>query len=529
MKQFSRLRSRAISVVVSILFSFFSVTGIASRLELTTKAWTVSLVMLLAVYAILFLFLAELFRRGPGTCTAQLPLPGLPATFGLLLLCWLPTYLAFYPGVFGYDGPVQINYLVTHTLSAHHPVFHTWLLGGCFWLGHLLGGYDIGLAIYTALQTLLVAFAGAYVLNWLRCRNVPALVWWFAAFFFAANPVLPLLNMNTTKDVPFSACFVLVFVSLIDLLEQGMTGDRAGVRRLILFAAASFFLCLMRNQGYYLLFAVAVITVLVLRRLRIRVAALTLVLALAGWFCMNPLMSLLGIPKGDAREMLSVPIQQLACVWNQDREGKLTLTAAERQGIEELIAPEYLIQYLPCNTDPVKTGFETEVLKGNLSKYLGLYVRLGLEHPDAYLEAFLDLSSGFWDIGQPGAYRHLMVTNSFPDLLGEEYDIQVDSKWEGYRSYLTLYVSHFADLPLLNILFGNALPAWLMLALLIAVIFRRRWELFCAVMFCAGQWGICLLSPAMLVRYCMPLMLCLPVFVGLLCEAMLRPKAESAR
>lgn len=518
MQRISWLRTHVLSLVLSVLFSLFTVSGIASRLQLYNRASVVSLAVFLVVYGVLFYFLVDGLLHRPRARTAESRLPSHPLMFGLLLLFWLPTYLAFYPGIFGYDGPVQIFYLVTDTLSAHHPVFHTWLLGGCFWLGKLLGGYAVGLAIYAALQGTFVAFAAAYTLQWLKKRNIPTFLWWFSAFFFAANPVIPLLNMNTTKDVPFSALFVLVFLQLIDLLEQGVTLDRSGAGKIARFLLTALVMCLMRNQGYYILFAIAVVTVLVLRRQRLRVAVLLLAAAILGWFCMGPLNTLLGIPKGDAREMLSVPMQQLACVWNKDQQGSLTLSEEDRQAIEELIPPEYLVQYNPADADLVKSGFQTEVLKADLPGYLSLYLRLGLRYPAAYWEAFSDLVSGFWDLAQPGQYRNLMISKTFEGVLGEEFDIQPDSHLEGYKTYLTLYVTNFSDLPLLNLLFSNALPAWVLLALMLAVILRRRAQLACAVLFCAAQWAICLLSPAVLVRYCMPLMLCMPVFAALLWE-----------
>lgn len=526
MQAFVSRRPWRAALGLSVLFSCFTVTGIAARLQLFDRASLTALVMLLAVYGVLFYLLLYGVLCRPKARTAESRLPSFPLTFGLLLLCWLPAYLAFYPGVFGYDGPVQIYYLVTDTLSAHHPVFHTWLLGGCFRLGRLLGGYDIGLAIYAALQSIFVAFAAAYALHWLKRRNVPVLLWWASAFFFAANPVLPLLNMNTTKDVPFSALFVLVFLQLVDLLERGIDFDRKSAGRIAAFALSGLALCLMRNQGYYLLFAVAVLALLALRRRRWKVSVLLLAVAAAGWFCMGPLMTLLGIPKGDAREMLSVPMQQLACVWQKDQTGSLTLAEEDRQAIEELIPVENLRQYTPWNADLVKSGFKTDVLKSDPVRYAGLYLRLGVRHPAAYLEAFCNLVSGFWDPGEPGRFRSLMVTNTFPGMAGEEFLLQPDSRFPGYKVYLSLYVDNIGALPLLDLLFSNALPAWVMLALLLAAALRRRWRLTCAVLLCAGQFAICLLSPAVLVRYAMPLMLCLPAFAGLLWETAAAPGAE---
>ena len=366
LQRISWLRTHVIALVLSVAVLPSSPSRASPPgCSCTTGASVLSLVVFLAVYGgAVLLSAGRAFAPSPGPHLGE-PAARFPAGVRPAAFCsGCPPYLAFYPGIFGYDGPVQIFYLVTDTLSAHHPVFHTWLLGGCFWLGKLLGGYAVGLAIYAALQGIFVAFAAAYTLQWLEKAehpHVPVVV--FGVFVFAANPVIPLLNMNTTKDVPFSALFVLVFLQLIDLLEQGVALDRSGAGKIARFLLSALVMCLMRNQGYYILFAIAVVTVLVLRRQRLRVAVLLLAAAILGWFCMGPLNTLLGIPKGDAREMLSVPMQQLACVWNKDRQGSLTLSEEDRQAIENLIPPEYLVQYDPTDADLVKSGFQTEVLK----------------------------------------------------------------------------------------------------------------------------------------------------------------------
>lgn len=88
---------------------------------------------------------------------------GAQVFFGsLLLLClaWLPIYLAYYPGICAYDAPVQTGQIVEHYYFDHHPIVHTLLLQGMLWLGtQLFGSMNAGMALYTALQMLLLAVA----------------------------------------------------------------------------------------------------------------------------------------------------------------------------------------------------------------------------------------------------------------------------------------------------------------------------------------------------------------------------------
>ena len=53
--------------------------------------------------------------------------------WGILLLAWLPAYLALFPGTFGYDVPEQMQqFFGEMPLTAHHPVLHTWLVAFSF-------------------------------------------------------------------------------------------------------------------------------------------------------------------------------------------------------------------------------------------------------------------------------------------------------------------------------------------------------------------------------------------------------------
>ena len=55
--------------------------------------------------------------------------------FALLLVCWLPVWLAFWPGIFAADSATQFYQYYNEDFSAHHPLLHTLLLGWCVMTG----------------------------------------------------------------------------------------------------------------------------------------------------------------------------------------------------------------------------------------------------------------------------------------------------------------------------------------------------------------------------------------------------------
>ena len=96
----------------------------------------------------------------------------------LLLLAWLPVYLAYYPGICAYDAPVQTGQIMEHYYFDHHPIVHTLLLQGMLWLGsHIFGSVNAGMACYTAAQMLLLAGSMAYGMWVLHRRKAPVAAW----------------------------------------------------------------------------------------------------------------------------------------------------------------------------------------------------------------------------------------------------------------------------------------------------------------------------------------------------------------
>ena len=108
--------------------------------------------------------------------------------FGIILLCYLPAYLAAYPGLFSFDGPLQALYYHDGVLDAHHPLLSTALLGIWIDIGHaVFGSYQGGMALYSLFQGACLAATFAYTLCFLRRYKAPKLLVFGSLVFFALN------------------------------------------------------------------------------------------------------------------------------------------------------------------------------------------------------------------------------------------------------------------------------------------------------------------------------------------------------
>ena len=59
-------------------------------------------------------------------------------SFLLMIVVWLPVYLAYYPAICAYDAPIQTGQIVDGVWIDHHPIAHTLLIKGAMSLGRMI-------------------------------------------------------------------------------------------------------------------------------------------------------------------------------------------------------------------------------------------------------------------------------------------------------------------------------------------------------------------------------------------------------
>lgn len=441
----------------------------------------------------------------------------LPAAWIGIFVCWLPAWLALFPGVYGYDAPIQMEQFFGYAaLTSHHPVAHTYLLGGFLTGGkRLFGSYEAGLALFTLAQGLAVSGSLACSLAFLKRRGAgwPVLLPGFATAAF--HPVIQALSFNCTKDTLFGAFFVYFALAFWQAAEE--EGQAAG--RLIL---SGFLMCLFRNQGIYILLALLLLVGLAAflsgpqgkRGLYRTAGGLLAAFLLAGgvflFFSHG-----LKIPAGDKREMLSVPMQQAACIANRALAGKeANISGEQLEAIGEVIPEENVRAYLPVCADPVKDGFRTDVLTQDPGRYAKTWFDVGRQNPGLYLAAFKELIYPYWDMAS-NPQRGLCLENTFPGLDGPR--LVRRSLFAGYESYLRRAVAQYDyhALPPLSWLLQPGLCLWLAALAMGFAIGDGNGRRFLAMMPAALYFGTLLLGPVALLRYLYPLLLCQPLFWGM--------------
>jgi len=435
--------------------------------------------------------------------------------WGTLLVCWLPAYLAFFPGIFGYDAPNQMEQIISGVYASHHPLLHTLILRVFLNCGKaLFGTYNGGVALFCIFQGLVLSSSVAYSFLILRELRTPFPILVISLAWCIWNPVLQVLTFNVTKDILFGAFFLHFIINCYHWLARG--GNRT-VLQTVWLIVSGVLMCLLRNQGIYIVAVLLAASLFVCwRDKKFLISLCAILIGSQSFFWVSN--HVFGVQKGDAREMLSVPMQQMALVCRMYMEGEETvLTPEEFEKFSLLVDKEYIPDLHLSTADPVKMHFNTAVLKQDLSGYASLYVTMGVHNPGYYLTAFRCLAYPYWDMSELVA-RDIAIRNTFPEL-SEGWGIYQCSLLPGYKEYLSTYILEGMDeeIPIVSWLVQPGFCIWLMTALLGLSIAGKNRAVFLSVMTGMLLMGTLILGPVALLRYIYPLMIAEPYFLALLC------------
>lgn len=459
----------------------------------------------------------------------------------LLLLAWLPVYLAYYPGICAYDAPVQTGQIMEHYYFDHHPIVHTLLLQGMLWLGsRIFGSVNAGMACYTAAQMLLLAGSMAYGMWVLHRRKAPVAAQLSVLLLGMFFPFHWYMSVSMTKDTVFSAFLLLQLVSLTDLLMEDRRSIRPGIRDL-LFGMGTVGMILFRNNGKYAMIVLLAFLFLMFcfgkwaRKLWGRLFVVSTVAFGVGLFVLSAVFNVTHAEQGDRREMLSMPIQQMSrCMIYHGGVGVLpeddgTMTEQDKALINDFILDEAYRDYDPGIADPVKRHTNTYVVRYRSGEFIKTYLHLLSAYPGDMINAALAVDAGFLSpfdtthaiVNQTGEKEGLgYVQTRWDEGVLNERGIYKDSKFPWLYERLENWSENngYLRIPLLKYIFVPGSYLWLYLGLA-AVLFITDRKRFCLpLVIVGGYYGTMLLGPTVQMRYVYPVMLALPYLLGLLCK-----------
>lgn len=508
---------RAALFLLSFLFSLWSVLGRICNAFICDYSESVmrefftlrSLFYLAALFALFTVLLSYFITRLAALDLsakdgAKKPRLFFALSLFFMLLCILPVFLNYYPGMMTWDTRVQLEQITgLQPLSNHHPVFHTFLLSLPYRAG-IAAGLDPtdSFALVCAVQAVFLAVIYSLVCTRLYRRGIKPAVCALCTAFYALMPVCVFYSITPWKDMPFAAVFVLFTLDIEELAGC----EKPSATLLTRISVKALLMALLRNNAIYMVALCGIVFVCVLRNCRLKLAG-AFAGVLAVFFIFNgPVLSLMGAASTESAEYLAIPTQQLGRMAAKGIEFDEEDTAL----LSKLITPEALAaNYHPDASDYIKFSddYHAEAFSENKAGYLKLWLKNVVRHPSAAVEGHLVSTLGYW-------YPEVRYSTIIKQLIDNDFGIERRSAQIGavdsYYDYVVTNRSSSVTEPLIT------LGVWIWAACVFALLtyFRKGGRYLLVFMPALGVW-LTLIAASPLyagARYVYCILVSLPVY-----------------
>lgn len=458
-----------------------------------------------------------------------------------LLIVYIPYVLCHFPIVLmgdsydqilqGFNIPAYTSETIqliseNVTLNSHHPVVHTLLLHFFLMLGKTIYSYNLGAFLYAFANLLALLSVVSLTIKVLVKNNVKNRWILVLLLYFALTPHVQEYMFLCTKDTWFAVLLMLFYLLFFDFLKI----RKKGIHYIILILV-SLGIILFRNEGKYFIILSFVIFFVMNRSYRKKLLLLAGSVICFSIFYTSVLLPVNQISPGSSREMLSIPFQQTARYVKAYED---EVTAEEKEAIAQILDYDHLAElYNPNLADPVKSTYNKYADKDDLKKYISVWIKMGIKHPDIYITAFWNNKYQFLYPVFNTAQYYNYKGNEFYDLSYSEemmnsvndtgssvgLDLHYPERFSKLRVWYENFLENAWDVPVLSCFKTTAFYVWGILLWGIYAIIRRRKKSFLCFVPMLIQMLICMAGPAngYYFRYMYPLAFCLPM-IWLLCK-----------
>lgn len=451
-------------------------------------------------------------------------------SWAVIFCCWIPVFLAYYPAIMSYDFNRQSIWAHQGYIwfTTHHPLIHTFLIKCFFDLGKGIGSYEIAMAMFSLMQMGVLSAVYAYSCNMIGRLTGKRWAVVVTALLFALLPLHSVMALCMTKDVLFSAFFLLF---LLLLLERRMYFNRQeAVRsRRLLFDIAlvltGILMILFRNNAVYAFVAFAFFYVFWSKKERICVLVLCVLITAGGVGVNAGMKAAMGAGEGSEAEKYSVFMQQM-CRTALNHENMLT---EDEWGILNYYVPcEYWHDYNPAIADSIKgnvtvTSFQN--WKDDIPQMIKDWAKMGLRYPNDYIDAFLAMTMGYWfpdDVshaevlgyGEDSDYGLIYTFNAsasefFEGVESHSYLPKLQKQYQKIVNGNTYY-----KMPVVSNLFKPAFYCWTLALVMISFVYRRQRGKLVLCMLPFWYLMTLLLGPVVNIRYAYPIIAAIPLLLA---------------
>lgn len=439
--------------------------------------------------------------------------------FIIILICWLPYIISFYPAILSPDPSYQImqffhidNKYSTYSIlldpsviiTNHHPVIHTLLLGSMVKIGTLLGSVNIGLFLYSIIQILILSSTLSYTIVFLKNIKTPKKYLLLCLIIYALTPVFPFYSMSAVKDVIFGSLIILYIISIYQFMNKKEITFKDMLKELLLMIL----IILFRNNGFHVI--LLSFPFLLFYKNKKQILMIFLLMLTFNITYNKVILPYFKITPSSIREVLSIPFQQTARYVNEyDSE----LSGKDKKIINQILEYDTLAtRYNPELADPVKNKFNRYYKSEDLKEYFKVWKKGLFKHPITYIEATVHNTYG---------YFYPFKTNWY---FYHKYDTRIVKKGFDYhynslsseRNFLMIIATIFPYIPVIGFLVNIGFNSWILLFMACYLIYQKKYKSLVVLLPSFVLLLVCIASPAnTYFRYALPNIFAMPLLFGI--------------
>ena len=207
--------------------------------------------------------------------------------------------------------------------------------------------------------------------------------------------------------------------------------------------------------------------------------------------------------------MLGLPLHMIARVVKEDNPD---LSAEDFIIIKEVI-PDYQVladNYVPDNSDPIKGNgvFLADAFDKNPVRYLKSWLKIGLQYPRTYIDAFLLHTQGFWDVNKNSSTISAYVYDN-------EFGITQSERSEPLRVFLINLHTFLSNNSIISPFYSIGFMVVLFLFSFVLLLIKGQLQVASPIFILAALWLTVIAGPCCLYHYVYGLTVTIPLFLSL--------------
>lgn len=527
---------------LGFLFSFFTACGYSldATGEVAFRYIIFNILLFTHIYAVILSIIwnaiadlqPKLYHHIPSNKAAQIisntidRLMTTPFLLPLvLLLCWLPAYIADFPGGFRYDATGELEQ-INHGFNGNYPLLHSAIITRLLPLAHrFLGSYNAGIAIYVMIQMITLALLYSHILTVFHKQRVNNIILSIALSYCCFFPVIHILVVQEVRDVLFSV-LVVYTVFLIYLLETDKASFLKNTFKPFILGLFISLTLLARNNNVgkgTLIIIMLISTVLWIscRKVSLKGASILVSSTISTYLVLSLVLTALCSPMIPASKKgaLSIMSQSLARAYVMEQN---SWTQDEIDDLREYMNLDGL-NYCAENADSTKHRLTVD---NNFSGFLKFWLKIGTKHPGCYVDAILANTQNMWFPSSIiDGYNQMYTQPGQPYYEFEKCYYSIRSVLESpaihmnlFPSLLNLYTQiglhiSFEKIPIVSMLFSIGFNFWLVLNCLFYSLYKNHTSLQLPVFLILLYVLLSSLVPLILLRYFAALFLSMPLVI----------------